>query len=389
MIKAFKTQIYPTKLQKEYFEKAFGIRRFVWNYGLNNYLESLNNGIYKTNYDIQKEINNTLCKDNNYLWLNDVNSMVRQESLKDLGLSIKKYHEQQKKARRSAMSIPCEKYKPRFKSKKHDTKSFRYNNKSNPVVPINKKHFYLTTVKSKKNRLCIKTAESIMFLKSDDTRFCSITIKMEGNKYYMIIIYEKTNHRVTNINNTSSIGIDMGMKTPLTCYDSNNKSIKYHYPDKLKKQEKHTEHLHHLLSRKKYGSNRYNKCKILLEKSYQKENNIKKEFREQITAFLCKNYHTIKIEDFNTKINTLRNINRALCRLGKYAFIERLKNKSELYGNDLVFIKNFPTTQTCSKCGNRKFNNDKLTLNDRTYKCDVCGNIVDRDINAAINILNA
>ena len=117
--------------------------------------------------------------------------------------------------------------------------------------------------------------------------------------------------------------------------------------------------------------------------------NIKKEFREQITAFLCKNYHTIKIEDFNTKANTLKNINRALSRLGKYSFIERLKNKAEIYNNELVFIKNLPTTQTCSKCSNRKMHNNKLTLNDRIYKCDVCGNEIDRDINAAINILNA
>lgn len=388
MIKAFKTQIYPTKKQKEYFAKAFGIRRFIWNWGLNNYLESLNNNIYKTNYDIQKEINNTLCKDNKYLWLSEVNSMVRQESLKDLGLSIKKYHEQQKKARRTSISIPCEKYKPKFKSKKYDTNSFRYNNKGNPVVPKDKRHFYLTTVKSIKNRLCIKTAESLMFLKSDDIRFCSITVKMEGNKYYIIITYEKTNHKL-KCNSKDSIGIDMGIKTPLTCYDSNNKSIKYHYPDKLKKQEKHTEHLHKLLSRKVYNSNRYNKCKILLQKSYQKENNIKKEFREQITTFLCKNYYTIKIEDFNTKVNTLNNINKALSRLGKYTFIERLKNKAELYENNLIFIKNLPTTQTCSNCGNRLYNDDKLTLKDRTYKCKVCGNIIDRDINAAINILNA
>ena len=60
-----------------------------------------------------------------------------------------------------------------------------------------------------------------------------------------------------------------------------------------------------------------------------------------------------------------------------------------MYNNELVFIKNLPTTQTCSHCGNRKLKDDKLTLDDRIYKCDVCGNIIDRDINAAINILNA
>ena len=388
MITAFKTRIYPTKNQKEVFNQAFGIRRFVWNWGLNNYLESLNNNNnIKTHYDLRKELNNGLCKDKEYDWLINVSSIVRDESLKDLGLSIKKYHEQQKKARKLSVSIPCEKYKPRFKSKKYDVKSFRIQKKNDSVFKIlSKKHLSFTWTRSY-GRINIKLAESVLFLKECDIK--TLTITQNAGLYYACIAYEKTNHKVIKSNNNDSIGIDMGMKTPLTCYDSNNKSIKYHYPDKLKKQEKHTEHLHHLLSRKKYNSNRYNKYKILLEKSYQKENNIKKEFREQTTTFLCKNYHTIKIEDFNTKANTLKNINRALNRLGKYIFIERLKNKSEIYGNDLVFIKNLPTTQTCSKCRNRKLNNDKLTLDDRIYKCDVCGIEIDRDINAAINILNA
>lgn len=62
MIKVFKTRIYPTKNQREYFHKAFGIRRFIWNYSLNEYLESLNNGEYKSEYDLKKEINNGIVK---------------------------------------------------------------------------------------------------------------------------------------------------------------------------------------------------------------------------------------------------------------------------------------------------------------------------------------
>lgn len=386
MIKVFKTRIYPTKNQIEYFHKAFGIRRFIWNYALNEYLESLNNKSPKSEYDLKKEINNGIVKQDEYKWLSEVNSMVRQESLKDLFLGIKKYHTKQKEARLTTNTIPTEKYKPKFKSKKKDINSFRYNNKGNPFKIISKKKFKLTTVKSPKNALTIKCAENISFLK--EYRFCEITIKMEADKYYMIVSYEKTNHN-EKCNSSDSIGIDMGIKTLLTCYDSNGKYIKYHLPDGLRKQEKHTEKIHKKLSRKEYGSKRYNKCKILLQKSYMKENNIKKEFREQITTMLVKKYKTIKIEDFSTKVNTLNNINRALSRLGKYAFIERLKNKASIYGNELIFIKGLPTTQTCSCCGNRLYGEDKLTLNDRFYECKVCGTSVDRDINSAINILKA
>ena len=100
MIYAFKTRIYPTSKQRKYFAKAFGIRRFIWNYALNEYLESLNIGNPKSEYDLKKQINNSIVKDDNYKWLSEVNSMVRQESLKDLFLGLKKYHEQQRKARK-------------------------------------------------------------------------------------------------------------------------------------------------------------------------------------------------------------------------------------------------------------------------------------------------
>lgn len=385
MIKVFKTRIYPTKNQREYFHKAFGIRRFIWNYSLNEYLESLNNGEYKSEYDLKKEINNGIVKQEEYKWLSEVNSMVRQESLKDLYLTIRKYHDKQREARKTTLSISTEKYKPKFKSKKKDTNSFRYNNKGNPFKIISKKKFRLTTVKSPKNALVIKCAENISFLK--EYRFCEITILQEAGKYYMCVSYEKTNH-TEKCNTEDSIGIDMGVKTLLTCYDSNGKINKYHFPKELYKQEKHTSRCHRKLSLKVYGSNKYKKALIRLQKSYQKEKNIRKEFREQVTTMLVKNYKVIKIENFNTKVNTLANINRALSRLGKYEFIKRLKQKADLYGCELKFISGVATTQTCSQCGNRLFNDEKLTLNDRIYDCKVCGSKIDRDVNSAINILN-
>lgn len=385
MIKTFKTRIYPTKKQREYFANAFGIRRWTWNWALNEYLDSLNNGVRKSAFDLQKQLNNTLVKQEEYSWLKNVNSMVRQESLKDLSLSIKKYHDEQRKARLTTISIPTEKYKPKYKSKKREINSFRYNNKGNPVKVYSRKKFRLTTTGSKTNSLVIKCAESISFL--NEVKFCTMTIKEQACLYYVYITYETTNHKVNIPNNRAEIGIDMGMKTLLTCSDSNGKEWKSNIPLRLRKQEKHTERLHKLLSRKKYNSNRYNKIKNLLQKSYIKENNIKKEFREQTTTMLAKNYKAIKIENFNTKHNTLNNINRALSRLGKYEFLERLKFKAEYYNTEIKWVSWTPTTQTCSHCGHRKLGDSKLTLNDRIYVCENCGSVIDRDVNAARNIL--
>ena len=401
-IKTFKTRIYPTKNQKEYFRKAFGIRRFVWNWGLSNYLDSLD-GKPKTAFDLQKELNNGLVKDENYAWLSEVNSMVRGESLKDLGLSIKRYHDEQREARKTTSYVDSEKFKPKYKSKKHSINSFRMYNKGNPVVINGKKHFYLTTIKSKKNRLNIKCAESIRFLNSDNIKFCTITIsEYPLNEFYASITYEITNHKVNKPNEDTKIGIDMGMKTPLTCYDGE-KSYKLNPLDRIKKAERKREKYNMKLSKKlesyrkqrkqsayikgfKYReSKRYLKTKQKLQKAYQREENIKKDFREKTTTWLVKNYHTINIEPFT---NGFKKSNRAVSRISQYLFYERLKQKAELYDTIINWISWEPTTQTCSSCGHRFIKDEKLSLKDRKYICPNCNLTLDRDINAAKNIYN-
>lgn len=384
MIKTFKTRIYPTKNQREYFHKAFGIRRWTWNWALNEYLTSYSNGVIKTNYDLQKQLNNTLVKQEEYSWLSEINSMVRQESLKDLGLSIKKYHDQQKKARAQSTPIPTEKYKPRFKSKKRDINSFRYMSKGNPLKFISKKYISLTTTKGNKP-MRIKCAESMGFLKNIK-KFCTATFSERGGLYFIAITYETTNPKL-DCGNNNSVGIDMGVKTPLTCVDSLGNITKFEIPSNLYKAEKKTERINRLFSRTKKDSNRHHKLKQRLQRAYMRECNIKNNFREQITHMLCAYNKTIKIEPYNFGNRGLKNINRALSRVSGYLFIERLKQKAELWGTELIFIKGKPTTQTCNHCGYRHVGNNKLTLKDRIIICKNCGHEEDRDVNAARNIL--
>ena len=324
MIKSFKTRIYPTETQKEYFHKAFGVRRWTWNWGLNTYLESLNDKP-KSSYDLQKELNNGLVKDPNYKWLKEVNSMVRQESLKDLGLSIKRYHDEQRKARQTTQTVNTEKYKPKFKSKKRAINSFRLNNK-NELKILSDYHFSIVTVGSVKNRFKIKSAEKVRFLK--DTKFCTITISESVGKYYACVTYETTNHKKRRRNNLK-VGIDMGIKTPMTCVFKKNgklKAKKYNIPKSLYKQEKKTERIQKLLSKKVYGSNNYFKIKQRLQKSFMKEVNIKKDFREKLTTMLARSCSVINLETYSHTSGLNIKCGRALSRVSGYELVE-LKNQ--------------------------------------------------------------
>ena len=311
--------------------------------------------------------------------------MVRQESLKDLGLSIKKYHEQQRSARKTTNTVNTEKYKPKFKSKKKCQNSFRMNNKGNPLRYISKHYVRLTTVGGASKAFRIKTAESLGFL--NECRLCTVTISENGNKYYLTVSYEKTNH-IKNCKNENLVGIDMGVKTPLTCVDSLGNIKKFEIPSSLYKAEKRTERINRIFSRTKYGSKRHEKIKKRLQRAYMRETNIKNDFREKITYILVSSYKTIKIEPYNFGNKGLKNINRALSRVSGYLFVERLKQKAEEWNCELIFIPRFtPTTQTCNHCGYRHTGSEKLTLSDRTITCNNCGHVEDRDINAARNIL--
>jgi putative transposase len=382
MILSFKTQIFPTNIQIEYFRKCFGVRRWTWNYGV-NWLKA--KGVKDFNsYDIQKYINNEEIKDK--LWLNEVNSMVRQEALSDLNDAVKHY----KKVR--TKESPFKGF-PNFKKKKDCKNSFRMNNKGNPVKAKSKRFICLTTVKSKKNALLLKTAESCLFLNSKEIRFASITIYEKFDKFFLCINYEKNNCKdYIRKEKDKKVGIDCGIKTFLVLAEKKEKKVKYEeitLPKTIKLLFKQLDYMNNNLSKKDDKSKRAIKYKKLLNKKWEKLNNIRTDFRHKITTKLCKTYSQINIELFPLGKKFNKRINRSIDMLGLYAFTETLKWKATKYNSKITFIpKGTPTTQTCSKCGHRYAGDEKLTLKQRVFHCVKCGYKKSRDKNSARNILN-
>jgi putative transposase len=378
-----KVRIFPTRNQIEYFNKAFGIHRKVWNMCVNSFVIK---GNKFNKYDVQNRLT-TLAKNNKkYAYFNEVNSMVRQECLSMFKMSLDKYNNIQKK------SSDKSKGRPR---KKDDNQVFRYNNKGNPVKPKGKKHFYLTTIKNTP-RLLIKTNESLLFLKSKDIRFIDIAIRKDKlNHYYACISYEELNHKEYNSHKYKRVGIDMGIKNPITY--SLIKEGKYEdkvldFPtERLKVLHRRLSYIDKRLSKKKEGSKNYYKLLLKKNKLSRKISNIRREFRFQTINFLCKNFKTIIYEDFPADYtnNGFKYDHNRLKDISRYAFLEHLWFKAKFYDNILIPIpRGTPTTQTCSKCGNVLSGTNKLGLNNRTYNCSICGLSLDRDINSSRNIRN-
>lgn len=154
------------------------------------------------------------------------------------------------------------------------------------------------------------------------------------------------------------------------------------YPMSVVREFYRINRLKSLRDKKNKNSNNWNKLNNKLILAYERFENLKKDFIEQTTTRLCKN-NNIAIEDLtNAKIRMSNKNRRRLQMVNPLnRFTNTLKWKCKKFGTDLYEINPAYTSQTCSCCGNKI----KLTLKDRIFKCS-CGNIMDRDINAAINI---
>ena len=178
----------------------------------------------------------------------------------------------------------------------------------------------------------------------------------------------------------SQLGLDWGIKDFMTTSNG----IKINYPRTVLRQFYRINSLKSKLSKKTKGSNNYQKLKEKLDKAYFRLENLKKDFIEQTTTQLAIE-NNIAIEDLTSAKILMSNKNRRRLRIiaPLDRFITALEWKCKKFGR--IFIKVNPayTSMDCSRCGKR---NLELALKDRTYKCS-CGLELDRDINAACNIV--
>lgn len=380
-MRTFKTEIHPTAKQQEYIRKACGIRRWTWNWAVATYFAEAKNDNFLSAYDLQKILNNEVVTKDTYSWLNEVNSMARGEALKDFSLSLTAYAKARQRAKRTAEKIFIDKYKPGFKKKGKCSESFRLFKKGGSEFKVHSAHDFSVVTTRGQKRMHIYPLESVEFLMSADIKTC--TFSMKGGKFFISITYEKTNQRVRKCG-TGKVGIDLGIKHAATAWDGD-KAIHFEIPQNIRNAEKRTERWNRRLARTQKGSRRHYKVLQSLQRAYMHEANAKKDWREKLTTMLVLSYGQINIDDFGFEGAKNLDVNRALHRVGCYAFKLRLQEKAAETGCQVNFVERFnPTTRTCSRCGSVQ----KLALKDRTYNCPHCGLVLDRDTNAAINVYN-
>ena len=183
-----------------------------------------------------------------------------------------------------------------------------------------------------------------------------------------------------------TVGLDQGLKSFVVGSDG----LVIDPPRFLRKSEKRLAKEQRKLSRREKGSNNYRKQRSKVARVHLKVANQRDDFLHKLSRELAERYSVIVVEDL--KVENLRknhSLAKSFSDAGLSTFISMLEHKVSETGAQPIKVEAAYTTQTCSRCGRVKEGDEKLGLGDREYRCSACGLVIDRDLNASINIHRA
>lgn len=381
MIKGIKVQLKPNNKQTTKLFQSAGVSRFAYNWALGKQQENYRNGgKFIDENDLRKEFTK-LKQTEEYKWLNDYSNNITKQAIKDACVAYHNFFKSLSKF-------------PKFKSKKKSDPKFYVDTDK---IQFNETHVKLEKLttsrkknKQKLNRIRLCERKRIPYGK--DVKYINPRVSFDGINWWISVGIEYLDN--TEIPTNEGIGIDLGIEklavtSEINIYKNINKT------EKVKKLEKRKLRLQRQLSNKYEKGregNRYKKTKniIKLENKlkilHQRITNIRHNYSSQTTTEIIKRKPSfIVLEDLNIAgMMKNKHLSKAIQGQRLYEFYRQIKYKSEW--NNIKFIvadRFYPSSKTCSNC--KSYNKD-LKLSDRNFICKECGIVLDRDINASINL---
>ncbi|MFJ8637418.1 RNA-guided endonuclease InsQ/TnpB family protein [Streptomyces sp. NPDC093568] len=358
-------RLYPNGPQRSALARAFGCARVVYNDALRARETALAAGeAFPKTGDLSKLLITEAKLTEERAWLGEVSAVVLQQSLRGLDTAYRNFFDGLK-GKRPRMGAP------RFKSRKDNRQAVRFTANA---------------------RWKITTGGDLSLPKIGDVRVewsCSLpsvpstvtVIKDAAGRYFASFVVETAPETLPDV--VSAVGIDLGLGHFAVLSDG----TKIDTPRFLRRAEKKLKREQRRLSRKANGSKNRDRARIKVARAHAKVADTRREFHHQLSTRIIRDNQAIAVEDLAVKGLARTRLAKSVHDAGWSAFVTMLEYKAAKFGRSFLRIGRFePTSQVCSQCGVK---DGPKPLHIRVWECGACGAVLDRDINAAVNVAKA
>lgn len=362
----YQFRLYPTRGQQQALARTFGCARVVYNDALRARETARSEGLpFPKTGDLSKTLITEAKSTPERAWLGEASAVVLQQSLRDLDAAYRNFFDGLK-GKRPRMGAP------RFKSRKDTRQSVRFTANARWLITPGRK-LRLPKI----GDLRVKWSRTLPSTPSTVT-----VVKDSAGRYFASFIVETGPAEILP-ETTPELGIDLG----LTHFAVLSDGTKIDSPRFLRRAEKRLKKTQRALSRKEKGSRNRDKARVRVARAHARVADARREFHHQLSTRLIRENQAVAVEDLAVKGLARTRLAKSVHDAGWSTFVSMLEYKAARYGRTFVKIGRFePTSQVCSRCGVK---DGPKPLNVRAWTCSECGAVLDRDINAAVNVAKA
>lgn len=353
----YRLKLYPTVEQRRKLNQFAGATRWLWNHLLDlqqkTYAES---GIFVFRFELDRMLPALKTE---YPWLREVPGHTLKRVCRNLDLALRH-------------SFGAGKGFPGFKAKFGSRTSFYVSN---------------DTLRVDGSRIVLPKLGGVRFRtgRLPDGKLMGATVAFDGRAWWCIVQVqvEAGTPLIAPVADTV-VGVDMGLQDLLVASDG----LRVAAPRHLRKAQRRLARAQRVLSRRKKGSARRRRQAAVVRKLHVRVADCRHDTQHKATRGLVDRASAIVIEDLNVSaMSRAPRLGMSVADAGLGELRRQIAYKATWSGKTIVIADRFfPSTQACSHCGTVKAGADRLQLHHRTYRCDVCGHIEDRDLNAAQNL---